>query len=83
MRGSSFKIPAGAMVVSIGEGGAFSAVVHEVLLTTSTWLDWLHIAFERLNDFRAARRDLDAAVRAGDEEAENEPLERELGRCRP
>jgi hypothetical protein len=49
-----------------------------VLLTTNTWLDWLHIAFERLDDARAARRDLDAAVTSGDEEAENDPLEREL-----
>ena len=78
MRGSSFTIPAGGLVVSIGEDGVPTAEVREVLLTTTTWLDWLHIAFERLGDVRSARRDLDAAVASGDEEAENEPLEREL-----
>jgi hypothetical protein len=78
MRGSNFMIPAGGLVISMGEDGAPSIEIREVLLTTSTWLDWLHIAFERLDDVRAARRDLDAAVRSGDDEAESDPLEREL-----
>lgn len=43
-----------------------------MLLATSTWLDWLHIAFERLDDVRATRRNLNAAIKAGDSEAEHE-----------
>lgn len=78
LRGSTLTIPAGGMVISVGENGVPSAEVREVLLATSTWLDWLHIALERLDDVRAARRDLDAAVTSGDQDAENDPLEREL-----
>jgi hypothetical protein len=54
------------------------AELQQVLSSTSTWLDWLHIAFARIAEAVAARRELRAAQAANDEQRENEALEREF-----
>lgn len=77
-RGSTLMIPAGGLVISIGENGLPTMDVQEFRLASSTWLDWLHIALERADDVKAARKALTKAVTSGDEAAENDALEREL-----
>ena len=77
-RGSTLMIPAGGLVISIDENGLPAMDVEEFRLASSTWIDWLHIALERIDDAKAARKALVAAVESGDEAAENDALEREL-----
>jgi hypothetical protein len=62
LRGSTFSIPAGGLVIS-ADG---DMELRKVLLSTATWLEWLHIVFERIE----APRQLLVAVADSDEESE-------------
>jgi hypothetical protein len=66
------------LLLGVGEDGQSTLEVREILLATSIWLDWLEIAYEHLDEARAARRDMTAAIRASDEDEENRAADREF-----
>ena len=77
-RGGTLTIPPGGLLLGVGEDGQSTLEGREILLATSIWLDWLEIAYEHLDEARAARRDMTAAIRASDEDEENRAAGREF-----